>query len=73
MVCIEGKVAFGGIAIGPLREMVKKSKVVRRVRIENTEAEKARFERARTKAQEQLSLLYEKAVKEGRAGKSGQI
>ena len=64
MICVEGKVAFGGIAIGPIREMVKESNVVRRVRVENTDAEIKRFESAKAEAGEQLGALYEKAVKE---------
>lgn len=64
MICVEGKVAFGGIAIGPIRELEKKSNVVRRYHVEDTKGEVERFEQAKEIAVEELGKLYEKAVKE---------
>ena len=61
---ITGKIAFGGIAIGKIREISKENNVVRRVKVDDVEAEKARFEAARDQASEELGALYEKAVKE---------
>lgn len=61
---IAGKIAFGGIAIGRIKELSKKNNLVRRVRIENIAAELERFEKARAEAIRQLQGLYEKAVKE---------
>lgn len=62
MIFVEGKTAFGGIAIGPIRELAKKNNVVRRNHIEDPEQELARFMAAREKAQQELAELYEKAV-----------
>lgn len=61
---LEGKSAFGGIAIGRLAVYQKKDKQVKRYRVEDTEAEEARFTQARETAKEQLHRLYEKALKE---------
>lgn len=64
MLCIGGKIAFGGIAIGKMKEFSKEKNVVRRIRIENANEEQKRFEEARDLAVEELQVLYEKAVKE---------
>ena len=61
---ITGKIAFGGIAIGKIKEISKENNVVRRVKIEDAKAEIARFEVARDQAAEELKGLYDKAVKE---------
>ena len=61
---ITGKIAFGGIAIGKIKEISKENNVVRRVKIEDAKAEIARFEAARDQAAEELKGLYNKAVKE---------
>ena len=55
---ITGKIAFGGIAIGKIREISKENNVVRRVKVDDVEAEKARFEAARDQASEELVALY---------------
>ena len=60
----EGKSVFGGIAIGPVFLYHKQDHVVKRNKVEDTEAEVARFEAAREKAKEQLQALYEKALRE---------
>lgn len=64
MICIEGKTAFSGIAIGPIREFTKKSSAVRRSHVDDTAAECTRFEEAKKVAMEELGALYDKAVKE---------
>lgn len=64
MVCVEGKSAFGGIAIGPIRELAAKSHAVRRCHVEDVEHEFTRFAEAKKVAVEELQELYEKAVKE---------
>lgn len=61
---VSGKIAFGGIAIGTIRELSKKNDLVRRVHIEDTTAELERFESAKAEAIRQLQGLHDKAVKE---------
>lgn len=60
----KGKSVFGGIAIGRIRVYQKNRQQVRRTRIEDTEAELARYERARIETVNQLKVLYEKALVE---------
>lgn len=69
MQVIQGKSIFGGIAIGPITFFAKEQNQVKRTKIENPEAEIARYEAAIGTAQEQLGRLYEKALKE--VGESG--
>lgn len=57
-----GKSAFQGVAIGKIYELVKDKERVRRLHIENVEAEKERFEKAKEIAALQLKELYDKAV-----------
>lgn len=57
-----GKSVFGGIAIGRLHVYSKKNLQVKRERIEDAEAEVARFHAAKEKAIEQLARLYEKSL-----------
>ena len=61
---INGKIAFGGIAIGKIKEVFKENNVVRRVKIDDTQAEISRFRAAKDQATEELKALYDKAVKE---------
>lgn len=61
---LQGKSVSQGIAIGRLVVYQKKDSVVKRERIEDTEAEIKRFADAREKAIEQLKGLYDKALKE---------
>ena len=49
MICIEGKTAFSGIAIGPIREFAKKSSAVRRSHVDDTQLS-ARVLRRRKKS-----------------------
>lgn len=55
---------FGGIAIGKIKVMKKERQQVRRRKVEDVEAELARYEGAKAQAMEQLSGLYEKALRE---------
>lgn len=64
MQAYKGKSVFGGIAIGRIRVYQKNRQQVRRTRIEDTEAELARYERARIETVNQLKELYEKALVE---------
>lgn len=59
-----GKSVYGGIAIGKIHLMTKKEHSIVRHKVEDCAMEIQRFEEARTKAQNQLAVLYEKAVKE---------
>ncbi len=61
MEIIQGKAIFGGIAIGPISFLQKEQKQVKRTKVEDTEAEIARYEAALATAIEQLGALYEKA------------
>ena len=69
MQVIQGKSIFGGIAIGPITFFAKEENQVKRTKIEDSAAEIARYEAAILSAQEQLGVLYEKALKE--VGESG--
>ena len=64
MITVKGKAAFGGIVIGKIKEFSKEKNVVRRTKIEDTDAEITRFEAARDQAVEELGVLYDKACKE---------
>ena len=57
-----GKSVFGGIAIGRLHIYSRKNLQVKRERVEDAEAEVARFHAAKEKAIEQLAELYEKSL-----------
>lgn len=60
----QGKSIFSGVAIGRIFFFAKSEQQVKRERIEDTEAEAARFEAAKEKTLEQLHALYEKALVE---------
>ncbi len=61
---LHGKSVFSGIAIGKLSIYQSKDKLVKREKAENVEREIERFKEARELAKEELSSLYEKALKE---------
>lgn len=61
---LQGKPVFGGVAIGRLSVYRKNDHVVKRKRIDDPDAEIARFEAAKETAKEQLGKLYDKALKE---------
>lgn len=64
MICVEGRTAFGGIAIGRIRELTARKNVVRRSHVEDETQEIKRFETAKATAMEELGVLYEKALKQ---------
>lgn len=59
-----GKKIFSGIAIGKILFYAKKQNLVVRRKIEDTEAEIARYEAAKEQAVKELNALYDKALKE---------
>lgn len=60
----KGKSVFGGIAIGKISVYKKDEQLVKRIKIEDADAEMARYTEARNTAAEQLQKLYDKALKE---------
>ncbi len=64
MKAYRGKGVFGAVAVGKISVLKKRDTEVKRVRVEDTEAEKARFESAKQLAVEQLGEIYEKALRE---------
>lgn len=61
---LSGKKVFDGVALGKIAYYGKEEQTVKRVRVEETEAEQKRFMQAVDKTDGQLKALYEKAVKE---------
>lgn len=64
MIKFSGKSVYKGIAVGPAAVLKNHDFQVKREKIEDAEAEIQRVEEAVEKAQEQLVMLYDKAVKE---------
>ncbi len=64
MIKLQGKSVFSGIAIGKLLIYQTKDHLVKREKIEDPEAEIARYKEAKDKAKDQLAALYDKALKE---------
>ena len=60
----KGKSVFGGIAIGKISVYKKDEQLVKRVKIEDADAEMERYTDARNIAAAQLKKLYDKALKE---------
>ena len=60
----KGKSVFGGIAIGKISVYKKDEQLVKRVKIEDADAERERYTDARNIAAAQLQKLYDKALKE---------
>ena len=60
----KGKSVFGGIAIGRISVYKKDEQLVKRVKIEDADAEMERYTDARNIAAAQLQKLYDKALKE---------
>lgn len=58
----EGKTIYNGIAIGSILFYEKNQQQVKRVKVEDTVAELARYELAKNEAIDQLNQLYDKAV-----------
>lgn len=59
-----GKSVYKGTAIGEIRVLKKKDSLVKRVHIDDVEAELARLEDAKQQTLSQLQSLYEKALQE---------
>ena len=64
MQCLKGKSVYKGIAMGKISVLKKDDYIVKRTKIEDTQAEIQRVKTAVAASQEQLQKLYEKAVKE---------
>ncbi len=59
-----GKTVFDGVAVGKILFYGKKEEVVKREKVEDTDAEISRLEEAVKDSTDQLGMLYEKALKE---------
>lgn len=64
MLKLNGKGVYGAIAIGKISVFKRQETQIRRIHIDDTEAELARVDAAKTKVTAQLSEIYEKALKE---------
>lgn len=64
MECLKGKSVYKGVAFGKISVLKKDDYVVKRVKIEDTQAEFQRVEEAVEASKQQLQKLYEKALKE---------
>ena len=64
MITLTGKSVFGGVEIGKIAFYKRNNQQVKRYRVEDTEAEVARFESAKASAVEQLQGLCAKAMKD---------
>lgn len=64
MLTYQGKGVYGAVAVGKISVFKRQDIQVRREKIENTEYELKRFEKAKAAAIGQLSEIYEKALRE---------
>ncbi len=64
MLKLNGKGVYGAVAIGKISVFKRQEAQVRRIHVEDTAAELERVDAAKKKASEQLSAIYEKALKE---------
>ncbi|MBR2305348.1 MAG: phosphoenolpyruvate--protein phosphotransferase, partial [Ruminococcus sp.] len=64
MTIFNGKGVYGAIALGKISVFKRREAEVRRVHIEDPEAEKARLTAAKEKALAQLQEIYDKALRE---------
>lgn len=62
MITLTGKGVCGGIAVGQIAFYKRNKAAVKKIYIDDAEAEIRRFEKAREEAKTQLQLLYQKAV-----------
>lgn len=60
----QGKGVYGAVAIGNIALFKKSDISVKRIRVDNTDSEKSRFEQAKALAISQLQEIYDKALKE---------
>ena len=64
MTTFKGKGVYGAVALGRISVFKRKEPSVKRTHTNDTKAEKARLEAAKSKASEQLREIYSKALKE---------
>lgn len=64
MITLQGKSVFGGVEIGKIAFYKRNERQIKRVKVDDTAAEVARFESAKAKAIDELGALYEKAVQD---------
>lgn len=64
MIILEGKSVFNDICMGHISFYKRKESVIKRYKVEDTDAEIKRFEEAKEKGKQQLQSLYEKAVED---------
>ena len=62
MLSLKGKGVCGGVTLGTLAVLRRNTAAVKRRKVQNAEAEVARFQTARQEAIAKLAELYEKAV-----------
>ncbi|OYP46359.1 phosphoenolpyruvate--protein phosphotransferase, partial [Lachnotalea glycerini] len=62
MIVLEGKSVFNDICMGNISFYKRKESVIKRYKVEDTDAEIKRFESAKEKGKKQLQSLYEKAL-----------
>lgn len=60
----QGKGVYGAVAIGNIALFKKSEASVKRIRVDDTDSEKSRFEQAKALAIGQLQEIYDKALKE---------
>ena len=64
MVTISGKSGFGGVSIGKLVFYKRNDKVIKRIHVDDVDAEWKRFQDAKDTAVSQLKELYDKAIED---------
>ena len=64
MITFKGKGVYGAVAIGHISVFKRNETSVKRIHVDDVAAEKARLETAKEKASQQLSEIYNKALKE---------
>lgn len=64
MLKLNGKGVYGAVATGKISVFKRQEAQVRRIHVEDTAAELTRVDAAKKKASEQLSAIYEKALRE---------
>ena len=64
MITINGKSVFGGVSIGKLMFYKRNEKVIKRVHVDDVDAEWDRFQQAKDTAVSQLKGLYDKALED---------
>ena len=60
----QGKGVYGAVAVGKISVFKRRDASVKRIHVDDTDGEKARFEQAKSLAIQQLRVIYDKALKE---------